>query len=295
MATGGRGTGRRKLPEAVLPPIAPSDSALVVPDPVSAIPPALAASGKARRVVRPRPVTAASTLAEAAVLQVEPVALSPVETVPEAAPVEVEAAPVEADAAAGSMPEPVVAPTPEPTVSAQPDPVVAAPAPVEQFPIIETPAAQAVIPAKDSIMDVTNDTTQKAQTMFADLTARSQGAVEKSQKMFGEIAEFNKGNVEAFVESSRIAARGFETMGQDAVAYAKSSFEGMTQALKTLSTVKSPTEFMKLQADYARSAFDAMVAQTSKSTEATLKLAGEVAQPISNRVAVASDKMKVSA
>ena len=144
-------------------------------------------------------------------------------------------------------------------------------------------------------MDVTNDTTQKAQAMFSDLTARSQGAVEKSQKMFGEIAEFNKGNVEAFVESSRIAARGFETMGQDAVAYAKSSFEGMTQALKTLSTVKSPTEFMKLQADYARSAFDAMVAQTSKSTETTLKLAGEVAQPISNRVAVASEKMKVSA
>lgn len=282
MATGGRRTGRRKLPEAAVPPIGSSDPTLVIPDPVAAIPPALAAPAKARRVARPRPVAEASTLAEAAVLQAEPAAPEPIAVEPV-----VEAAPAPEPQA---TPEPVVEPEPAPEPVA-----IAAPTPIEDTPIIETPATQAVIPAKDSIMDVTNDTTQKAQAMFSDLTARSQGAVEKSQKMFGDIAEFNKGNVEAFVESSRIAARGFETMGQDAVAYAKSSFEGMTQALKTLSTVKSPTEFMKLQADYARSAFDAMVAQTSKSTEATLKLAGEVAQPISNRVAVASEKMKVSA
>lgn len=292
MATGGRRTGRRKIPEAAVPPIESHDSKLVIPDPVAAIPPALAASAKTRRVARPRPVAEASTLAEVAMLQAEPATPEPTVSDPiEAQPVAA-AAPVEPEPSSDATPEPIAEPEPAPA----PEPVAAAePAPIEQTPIIETPATQAVIPAKDSIMDVTNDTTQKAQAMFSDLTARSQGAVEKSQKMFGEIAEFNKGNVEAFVESSRIAARGFETMGQDAVAYAKSSFEGMTQALKTLSTVKSPTEFMKLQADYARSAFDAMVAQTSKSTETTLKLAGEVAQPISNRVAVASEKMKVSA
>jgi len=288
MATGGRRTGRRKIPEAAVPPIESHDSKLVIPDPVAAIPPALAASAKTRRVARPRPVAEASTLAEVAMLQAEPATPEPTASDPiEAQPVAA-AAPVEPEPRSDATPEPIAKPAPEPVAASEP-------ATIEQTPIIETPATQAVIPAKDSIMDVTNDTTQKAQAMFSDLTARSQGAVEKSQKMFGEIAEFNKGNVEAFVESSRIAARGFETMGQDAVAYAKSSFEGMTQALKTLSTVKSPTEFMKLQADYARSAFDAMVAQTSKSTETTLKLAGEVAQPISNRVAVASEKMKVSA
>jgi phasin family protein len=293
MATGGRRTGRRKVPEAAVPPIESHDPKLVIPDPVAAIPPALAAPAKTRRIARPRPVAEASTLAEVAMLQAEPATPEPTASDPIASdPIEVQpiaaAAPVEPEPRSDATPEPIAEPAPEPVAATEP-------APIEQTPIIETPATQAVIPAKDSIMDVTNDTTQKAQAMFSDLTARSQGAVEKSQKMFGEIAEFNKGNVEAFVESSRIAARGFETMGQDAVAYAKSSFEGMTQALKTLSTVKSPTEFMKLQADYARSAFDAMVAQTSKSTETTLKLAGEVAQPISNRVAVASEKMKVSA
>ena len=41
--------------------------------------------------------------------------------------------------------------------------------------------------------------------------------------MFEDINEFNKGNVEALVESSKIAAKGFETLGQDAAEYAASS------------------------------------------------------------------------
>ncbi|HVJ01836.1 MAG TPA: phasin family protein, partial [Sphingomonas sp.] len=58
---------------------------------------------------------------------------------------------------------------------------------------------------------------------------------------------------------------------------------------------KSPTEFFKLQSDYVRSAFDSYVAETSKTTEAVLKLAGDAAQPISNRFAVAVEKAKVVA
>ena len=41
--------------------------------------------------------------------------------------------------------------------------------------------------------------------------------------------------------------------------------------------------------------FDTLVAETSKSTEMLLKLANDVAQPLSNRAAIAVDKMKVAA
>ena len=40
---------------------------------------------------------------------------------------------------------------------------------------------------------------------------------------------------------------------------------------------------------------DAMVAETSKSTELMLKLANDVAQPISNRVALAAEKVRAAA
>ena len=84
-------------------------------------------------------------------------------------------------------------------------------------------------------------------------------------------------------------------MGQDAAEFGRKQFEEATAAFKTLATVKSPTEFLKLQSDFVRSSFDALVAETSRSTETVLKLAGEVAQPISNRFAVAAEKMKTAA
>lgn len=146
-----------------------------------------------------------------------------------------------------------------------------------------------------TVENVAGKTSQQAQAFFADATDRTKGAVEKGQKLLADLTEFNKGNIEALVESSKIAARGFEAMGQDAMATAKSSFEDASQAMQTLATVKSPTEFMKLQADFARSAFDTLVQQTSRRTEASLKLAGEIAQPISNRVALAAEKIKLAA
>jgi phasin family protein len=158
----------------------------------------------------------------------------------------------------------------------------------------------AAVPAepltKDEAMDDTMQTaTDKTATMFANATASTKGAMEKGQAMVEEMTAFGKGNVEALVESSKIAARGFETLGQDAAAYAKKSMEEATAAARTLASVKSPAEFMKLQSDFIRQSFDAVVAETSRQTEAMLKLVGEVSQPISNRVALAADKVKVGA
>ena len=169
------------------------------------------------------------------------------------------------------------------------------------------PAAPAALPLKDETMDstthstanttadMTGAATDQAKTMFADATERAKGTMAKGQMMFGEMGEFNKGNVEAMVEASKIAARGMEQVGQSAAAYMRSSLEEAQAQARTLASAGSPTEFLKLQGDFARTAFDRMVAEASRNTEAMLKLAGEVAQPISNRVALAADRMKAAA
>ena len=198
--------------------------------------------------------------------------------------------------------KPAVAAPVQPLLKSQP--VVPAAKPVAKKPVpattptrVATPQRAALVPAATAAKDVTMDTiktmTDKTQAMFAG--ADTKGALEKGQKMFEEMNSFSKGNIEAIVESTKIAAKGFETLGQDVAAYAKKSFEEATAAAKTLASVKSPTEFVKLQSDYVRGAFDMMVAETSRSTEAMLKLAGEVAQPISNRVALAAEKVKIAA
>ena len=133
------------------------------------------------------------------------------------------------------------------------------------------------------------------QAVFGDVNERAKNNVEKSAKLVEEFAELTKGNVEALVESGKIAVAGVQSMAEHQAAYVRKQLEDATAAARTMAGVKSPTEFVKLQGDYVRQQFDAMVAETSRSTETMLKLAGDAAQPLSNRFAVAAEKVKTAA
>jgi phasin family protein len=192
---------------------------------------------------------------------------------------------------AAKKPAPV---KPDVAASVSPQPKISAPSPAA------APSGIPVSDTKDATMETIQSITEKTKALFsgvntAEFTEQAKGAMEKSAKMAEDMAAFGKGNIEALVESSKIAAKNVEALGQEAADYAKTSFESVTAAAKTLAAAKSPTEFMKLQSDYARTAFDSMIAEGSRSTERMLKMFGEFAQPISNRVAVATDKMKISA
>ena len=177
--------------------------------------------------------------------------------------------------------------------------------------VVKPTAAKAVKPAKitaakaapnakgktmtDTLKNLTGDMSQRSEKLAAELKTRAEGALAKGQQVASELTDFNKGNLEALVESGKIAAKGLEKLGQDQAEFARKSFEQSTAAFKTMAQVKSPTELIKLHSDYVRTSFDALVAQTSHSTEAMLKLAGEIAQPLSNRFAVAAEKVKLAA
>ncbi len=207
--------------------------------------------------------------------------------------------------------------------SATPAPVAAEAPVIAETPVAEQPAAVAVetivpateVPAttavaaveapaivkEEEIMATTvNEATikqaaDKGQAYFAEFNSRAKAAFEKGSKVVEEFNDLGKGNVEALVESGKIAAKGLETLGQGYAEFSRKSFEGVTAAFKSLAAVKTPAEFLQLHSDFVRSQFDALVAETSKNTEAFIKLAGDVAQPISNRVAVAAEKLKVAA
>jgi phasin family protein len=211
-------------------------------------------------------------------------------------------------------------PVPAPAPIAVDTPAVEQPAaPVLETAPVETPAVETAVAEKNAetvtetvaaaaqeapatiekevikMNDTIKSAADKGQAYFAEFSAKAKAAAEKGAKAFEDINEFGKGNVEALVESGKIAAKGFETLGQDYADYARKQFEGTTTALKGFAAVKSPTEFFKLQADFVRGQFDSFVAESSKNTEAMIKLAGDVAKPISNRVAIAAEKIKVAA
>ena len=130
---------------------------------------------------------------------------------------------------------------------------------------------------------------------FGDINERAKAAAEKSAKLVEELADLTRGNVEALVASSKIAAKGVETLSQDAAEYSRKSFEEASAVLKRFAEVKSATDFFKLQGDYARSAFDAAVAESARVSETVLKLAGDVAEPINSRYTIAAERVKTLA
>lgn len=208
------------------------------------------------------------------------------------------------NAAKASAPTPV-SPAIEKAMTA---PAAIAAATVEAAPIQTPPVEVPAQPASKgpTMNDTLNSTTDaaknfaqdaqaRATAMFGDFNARTKAAVERSTKLVEELTEFNKGNIEALVESGRVAAKAAETLGQNAAETARKNFEQTTAALKSFASAKTPTEFFQLQSDFARTAFDALIAETSKNSETVLKLAGDVFQPISNRFAVAAEKIKVAA
>jgi phasin family protein len=210
-----------------------------------------------------------------------------------------------ATTAADAAPEPAAPPAIEPMPSA-PAPLVeeakVEPKEVKSLSSKAGPVEPELLPATEGtkmMNDVietgkkfAEETKAKLETAYADFNEKAKASVEKSTKAIEELSDIAKGNVEALVESGKIAAKGIETLGQEAVDYSRKSFEKATASLKGFSSVKTPTEFFQLQSQLFSSSFDELTKEAAKSSEALIKLAGDVAQPLTARVTVVTDKVK---
>lgn len=148
---------------------------------------------------------------------------------------------------------------------------------------------------KETAMTKTNDLTANFQSAFADAQEKAKAAYDKGTAAFGEYNEFTKGNAEALVEAGKILAAGLKEMGETLVADTKGAYEGLVADAKELAAVKSPADFYKVQGELMKKHFDQVVAFGSKQSEAVLKLAGEVATPVSSRISLAMEKFKAAA
>ncbi|MFB0612555.1 phasin family protein [Aurantiacibacter poecillastricola] len=187
------------------------------------------------------------------------------------------------------------APARKKTAARKPTPKPAAKAPVAA--IVEADDNQpSVTQLKEKIMatsnfDYTSQMTDSMNQAVGDMQARTQAAFDKSTEAMTEMTDFAKGNVEAFVETGKVFAESMQGMGQTMADEVKTVYETATADMKDMASIKSPTELFQLQGKIMRRNFDAMVAMSSKTTDATMKMANDVMAPLSARVNVAVEKM----
>ena len=184
--------------------------------------------------------------------EVTPVEMTPVETI-ELETIEIQAAPVEALAT--------------PTVS------------------VTAPATE--IKADDSKMVGTRT------TMFVSAPAPAQirMSMEKAMKSTEEFVAFGQGNVEAFVKSSQIWSAGVQDLSKQVAAMAQANFDETMNVFKAFSGLKTPKDAFDMQANYARAAFEKSMAESSKITDASLKLTEQALAPITARMTQAMETL----
>lgn len=142
--------------------------------------------------------------------------------------------------------------------------------------------------------ETANKATETATKFFGDMQSRAKDAWRQGQTRMEDVVAFNRGNVEAMVESAKTAVTGWQNIAAYSVDYAKGAIATANENTKKLAAVRSPTEFVQTAQEIARANLDEAVAQTSKFTEGYLKLLGEIVQPIQNRYVVAADRVRNS-
>lgn len=100
--------------------------------------------------------------------------------------------------------------------------------------------------------------------------------------MFKSVEDFQnlgKSQIEAATASAAAVSRGVQQIAGEASAYAKRSLEDGSAATTRLMGAKSLDGAVQVQAEYARAAFEGMMAQASRMSSLMMSVGKDAAKP----------------
>lgn len=126
--------------------------------------------------------------------------------------------------------------------------------------------------------------TATAETALENGAAALKSGLEKALKGYDAFVGYNKDTAEAVMKSATTAGKGIESINSEIYSYSKQSIEDGVAATKAVLGSKSVHEAFEFQTDYAKSAFEAYVAELSKISELATAAAKETYAPFKGRV-----------
>ncbi len=125
---------------------------------------------------------------------------------------------------------------------------------------------------------------------FEKTQAKMKEGMEKAMKSAEEFVTFSQGNLDAFVKSGQIWVAGVQDISKQVAATAQASFEETLSTFRALTGVKSLKDAVDLQASLARATLEKTVTESSRLTDASMKLAEQTIAPLTARVTLAVEK-----
>lgn len=105
-----------------------------------------------------------------------------------------------------------------------------------------------------------------------------------ARQSFEQFAGAGRENFDAFVQASTIATKGYGAISQHWFEFSRSAMEKNAEAAKAMMGAKTAKDLVELQTDWAKTAFEGYVAETTKASELAFKTTTEAFAPIQARV-----------
>jgi phasin family protein len=139
------------------------------------------------------------------------------------------------------------------------------------------------------------DATAKVAAFQTDaLNAAKEGFSKLAQTNFktaDEVTAFGKANVDALLKAGSTWARGFEEITRSVVETSQSSVDASLAATKAMLAAKTIKEVSDLQSDLAKETYEKLVAEGTRISELSIRLANEALDPINARVNAVVEKV----
>lgn len=136
--------------------------------------------------------------------------------------------------------------------------------------------------------------TKKANETAGDLANAVEDGVESSRQMAGETLDraakgyedmlgWNRGALDAYVQSANTAAKCVESLNAEIMGYTKQAIEDNIAATKALLGARTVQEFFDLQSDYTKAAFDNFINRAAKMSDMLMSGTKDMLEPLSGR------------
>jgi phasin family protein len=112
---------------------------------------------------------------------------------------------------------------------------------------------------------------------------------------YGDVRAVQQDAIEAYMASGSRAAKGFETLSREVIAFTQTAFAANVEATQNLLRARSLREAVDLQAEYTRRNMDRMAKETQKLAEMSFEVASQVFEPWQTQATRATQKAMKSA
>lgn len=122
----------------------------------------------------------------------------------------------------------------------------------------------------------------------------TKSGMEQAMKHAEQVLAFSQGNVEAMMKSSQIWASGLQDLSRQITATAQASFQDNVSMLRSLTAIRTLQDAVALQTSAARTAMEKAMAESTRLTETSMKLAEQASAPLTARVGAAMEMVSTT-